>query len=174
MRPSGASSAGRTSSSDRPADCSPTRARTISRATLPDSGCCCVISSRSVRTRVCIRISTTTCVRRSGRRPSSSSTACCAKTAVFSTCSGRTTPSSTSAWPSTTGFPMSTAAAFGACRSEKTASVADCCGTAASWPSPPTPHGPRRSFAESGCSTTSTAPRRRRHPRMCRCSKTIR
>ena len=37
-----------------------------------------------VRTRVCSRTSTTTCVRRSGRKPSSSSTACCARIAACS------------------------------------------------------------------------------------------
>ena len=77
----------------------------------------CATWSRSTRTCVSTRTSTTTFVRRSARRPSSSSTACCAKIAACSTCSGRTTPFSTSAWRSTTGFPTSTAAASGASRS---------------------------------------------------------
>ena len=44
----------------------------------------------------------------------------------------RTTPSSTSAWRSTTAFRTSTAAASGASRSTRTAGAADCCARAAS------------------------------------------
>ena len=46
----------------------------------------------SARTRGSTRTSTTTCGRRSARRPSASSTACCGKTGAWSTCSTRTTP----------------------------------------------------------------------------------
>jgi len=52
-----------------------------SRPTSLDSGCGYAIWRRSVRTRVSSRISMTTFVRRSGRRPSSFSTACCARIA---------------------------------------------------------------------------------------------
>ena len=58
-----------------------------------------------VRTRGRSPTSTTTCVRRSGARRSCSSTASCARIAARSICCARTTPSSTSAWPSTTAFP---------------------------------------------------------------------
>ena len=91
MRPSGGAQPAWRDSNGRPAECSPIRGRTIWQATLPDSGSCYAISSRSVRIRVCIPTSTTICVRRSDRRPSSSSTACCGKTAACSSCSARTT-----------------------------------------------------------------------------------
>src|SRR6266516_1999704 len=114
MRPFGASSAGRTSSRDRLAGCSPILARTISPATSPGNGSGCATWRPSIRTCACTRISTTTFVRRSARRPSSSSIAFGARIAVCSTCSRRTTPFSTSAWRSITGFPTSMAAASGA------------------------------------------------------------
>ena len=52
----------------------------------------------------CSRTSTTTCARRSGARPSSSSRAWCARTAVRSICCAPTTRSSTSGWRGTTAF----------------------------------------------------------------------
>jgi len=55
----------RTSSSDKPVACSPILDRTTSRAILRDSGSGCATWSRSTRTCVSIRTSTTTFVRRS-------------------------------------------------------------------------------------------------------------
>ena len=75
--------------------------------------------------------STTTCGRRSGARPSCSSTASSARTAASSTSCGPTTRSSTSASPGTTASPGSTAAASGASTCRRAASAAGCWGTAA-------------------------------------------
>ena len=69
---------------------------------------------RSRRTCGCSRTSTTTCARRSARRPSCSSTASCARTAACSICCAPTTRSSTSGWRSTTASRTSTAAASAA------------------------------------------------------------
>ena len=54
--------------------------------------------------------STTTCGKPSGRKPNSSSTACCARIAACSRSSSRTTRFSMNAWPSTTEFPTCTEA----------------------------------------------------------------
>ena len=66
------------------------------------------------------------------RRPSSSSTVCCARIAACSICCARTTRSSTSAWRSTTASRTSTAASSAASPSRKAASAAACCARAAS------------------------------------------
>ena len=62
------------------------------------------------RRRATSRTSTTSCARRSGRRPSCSSRASCARTAASSICSTPTTRSSTSGWRGTTASRTSTAA----------------------------------------------------------------
>jgi hypothetical protein len=73
------------SSRSRRAECLRIGARSTWPPTSQDSGCGCATWRKSIPTRVSSRISMTTCVRRSGRRPSSFSTVCCARTAACST-----------------------------------------------------------------------------------------
>jgi hypothetical protein len=70
------------SSRGRRAGCWPIGARSTWRQISPDSGCVCATSMRSIQTPLSIGTSTTTSDKPSGRRPSSSSTACCARIAA--------------------------------------------------------------------------------------------
>ena len=68
------------------ADAGRSRARATWRPTSPGSGCTCATWTSVTRTCVCSRTSTTTCARRSARRPSCSSRASCARIAACSIC----------------------------------------------------------------------------------------